>query len=115
MSKPFYKFALFICLRNFIFLQTVFFTVSGEYLTSRLRSRSFKAMLRQEIGWFDDERNSTGALTTRLANDAGQVQGVSEPLTSYLINLRHSATVSSLPLIFPVVSAGHRQSAGYAD
>lgn len=115
MSKPFYKFALFICLCNFIFLQTVFFTVSGEYLTSRLRSRSFKAMLRQEIGWFDDERNSTGALTTRLANDAGQVQGVSEPLTSYLINLRHSATVSSLPLISPVVPAGHRQSAGYAD
>ena len=35
-------------------------------------------MLRQEIGWFDDERNSTGALTTRLASDAGQVQGVSE-------------------------------------
>ena len=33
-------------------------------------------MLRQEIGWYDEERNSTGALTTRLANDAGQVQGV---------------------------------------
>ena len=33
-------------------------------------------MLRQEIGWFDEERNSTGALTTRLANDAGQVKGV---------------------------------------
>ena len=34
-------------------------------------------MLRQEMGWHDDERNSTGALTTRLANDAGEVQGVS--------------------------------------
>ena len=29
------------------------------------------------MGWHDDERNSTGALTTRLANDAGEVQGVS--------------------------------------
>ena len=34
-------------------------------------------MLRQEMGWYDDERNSTGVLTTRLANDAGEVQGVS--------------------------------------
>ncbi len=32
-------------------------------------------MLRQEIGWYDDERNSSGALTTRLADDAAKVQG----------------------------------------
>ncbi len=57
-------------------LQTVCFSVSGENLTSRLRSRSFKAMLRQDISWFDNERNSSGALVTRLANDASQVQGV---------------------------------------
>lgn len=58
-------------------LQTLCFAVSGDRLTQRLRHLTFKAMLRQEIGWFDDERNSTGALTTRLASDAGQVQGVS--------------------------------------
>ena len=29
------------------------------------------------MGWHDDERNSTGALTTRLASDVGEVQGVS--------------------------------------
>ena len=34
-------------------------------------------MLGQDIGWFDDLRNSPGALTTRLATDASQVQGVS--------------------------------------
>ena len=33
-------------------------------------------MLRQDISWFDNERNSSGALVTRLANDASQVQGV---------------------------------------
>lgn len=33
-------------------------------------------MLRQEIGWFDEERNSSGSLTTRLADDAAKVQGV---------------------------------------
>ena len=58
--------------------QVVCFGVSGEALTARLRSKSFKAMLRQEMGWHDDEKNSTGALTTRLANDAGEVQGVSQ-------------------------------------
>ncbi len=38
-------------------------------------------MLGQEIGWFDDHRNSPGALTTRLATDASQVQGVSYGLS----------------------------------
>ncbi|KAL5491961.1 hypothetical protein EMCRGX_G017341 [Ephydatia muelleri] len=57
------------------FLKVVFFTVSGERLTARLRSESFHAMLKQEIGWFDNERNSTGALVTRLSNDAAQVEG----------------------------------------
>lgn len=44
-------------------------------------------MLRQEIGWYDDEKNSTGALTTRLSGDAAQVQGVSKPLTNEFISL----------------------------
>uniref|UniRef100_A0A8C3FL19 Bile salt export pump n=1 Tax=Chrysemys picta bellii TaxID=8478 RepID=A0A8C3FL19_CHRPI len=51
------------------------FAKSGELLTRRLRKIGFQAMLGQEIGWFDDHRNSPGALTTRLATDASQVQG----------------------------------------
>ncbi|XP_075443556.1 ATP-dependent translocase ABCB1 isoform X1 [Ascaphus truei] len=58
------------------FLQGYTFGKSGEILTMRLRLMAFKAMLRQEIGWFDDSKNSTGALTTRLATDASQVHGV---------------------------------------
>ena len=61
-----------------LYCQVVCFGIAGEALTARLRSKSFKAMLRQEMGWHDDERNSTGTLTTRLANDAGEVQGVSQ-------------------------------------
>ncbi len=52
------------------------FAKSGELLTRRLRKVGFQAMLKQEIGWFDDPRNSPGALTTRLATDASMVQGV---------------------------------------
>ena len=50
--------------------------VAGEKLTKRIRLKMFMSMLRQEIGWFDDHRNSTGALTTRLAVDASEVKGV---------------------------------------
>lgn len=54
------------------------FAKSGERLTRRLRKKGFQAMLRQEIGWFDDPINSPGALTTRLATDASMVQGVGQ-------------------------------------
>ncbi|XP_036846632.1 phosphatidylcholine translocator ABCB4 isoform X2 [Manis javanica] len=57
------------------FLQGFTFGKAGEILTTRLRSMAFKAMLRQDMSWFDDYKNNTGALSTRLATDASQVQG----------------------------------------
>ncbi|XP_053119930.1 ATP-dependent translocase ABCB1 isoform X2 [Hemicordylus capensis] len=57
------------------FLQGFTFGRAGEILTMKLRYMGFRAILRQDIGWFDDPKNSTGALTTRLANDASQVKG----------------------------------------
>lgn len=59
-----------------MFFQNFMFALSGEKLTKRLRGLAFKAMLRQEIAWFDDSKNSTGVLTTRLATDASAVKGV---------------------------------------
>uniref|UniRef100_A0AAR2IQS5 ABC-type xenobiotic transporter n=1 Tax=Pygocentrus nattereri TaxID=42514 RepID=A0AAR2IQS5_PYGNA len=51
------------------------FGKAGEILTMKLRYRAFKAMMRQDLGWYDDPKNSVGALTTRLATDTAQVQG----------------------------------------
>lgn len=51
------------------------FGKSGENLTKRLRYESFKSLLRQEIGFFDDHKNAVGVLLTRLATDASQVKG----------------------------------------
>uniref|UniRef100_A0A674AXM9 ABC-type xenobiotic transporter n=1 Tax=Salmo trutta TaxID=8032 RepID=A0A674AXM9_SALTR len=51
------------------------FGKSGELLTMRLRRQVFHAMMRQEIGWFDDNNNAVGVLTTRLATDASLVKG----------------------------------------
>jgi ATP-binding cassette subfamily B (MDR/TAP) protein 1 len=51
------------------------FAWSGETLTQRLRSKAFHAILRQEIAYFDDPTNTTGALCTRLSTEASAVQG----------------------------------------
>ncbi|XP_071394235.1 bile salt export pump isoform X1 [Centroberyx affinis] len=68
------------------FLQGYAFAKSGELLTRRLRKVGFQAMLRQEVGWFDDARNSPGALTTRLATDASMVQGATGSQIGMIVN-----------------------------
>uniref|UniRef100_A0A663MQY4 ABC-type xenobiotic transporter n=1 Tax=Athene cunicularia TaxID=194338 RepID=A0A663MQY4_ATHCN len=55
--------------------QGFMFGKSGEILTMRLRSLSFRALLQQEVGWYDDQKNAVGVLLTRLATDASQVKG----------------------------------------
>ncbi|XP_051957191.1 bile salt export pump-like [Xyrauchen texanus] len=67
-------------------LQGYAFSKSGELLTRRLRRLGFHAMLGQEIGWFDDHKNSPGALTTRLATDASQVQGATGSQIGMIVN-----------------------------
>ncbi|GAB2286736.1 ABC transporter B member 20 [Dionaea muscipula] len=52
------------------FLQHFYFGIMGEKMTERVRRMMFSAMLRNEVGWFDDEENSADALSMRLANDA---------------------------------------------
>uniref|UniRef100_A0A8D3CNZ8 ATP-binding cassette, sub-family B (MDR/TAP), member 11a n=1 Tax=Scophthalmus maximus TaxID=52904 RepID=A0A8D3CNZ8_SCOMX len=64
-----------ICLTFYLLFQSFAFAKSGELLTRRLRTLGFQTILRQEIGWFDDPRNSPGVLTTRLATDASMIQG----------------------------------------
>ncbi|XP_073754677.1 ATP-binding cassette sub-family B member 5 isoform X3 [Callorhinus ursinus] len=63
-----------ICFVSY-FIQGLFYGRAGEILTMRLRHLAFKAMLNQDISWFDDKENSTGALTTILAIDIAQIQG----------------------------------------
>jgi ATP-binding cassette subfamily B (MDR/TAP) protein 1 len=53
------------------------FTVAGEHLTLRMRKLAFASMLKQEMAWFDNPKNNTGALCSRLSADAAAIQGVS--------------------------------------
>ncbi|KAG7198448.1 hypothetical protein KM043_005833 [Ampulex compressa] len=57
------------------FLQMYMFGLAGVRMTTRLRRMAFGAMLKQEMGWYDEETNSVGALCARLSSDAGAVQG----------------------------------------
>jgi len=56
------------------FFISLSFAKSGEALTMRMRKLAFSAMLRQEMGYFDQEINSTGALVTRLSSDASALK-----------------------------------------
>eukprot|EP01132_Coremiostelium_polycephalum_P002116 gene2116-2605_t len=67
------------------FFQTFLFSMIGEKLTFRLRRDSFKAIMKQDIGWFDVSEHSTGRLTTHLASDASLVQGMTSQRLGVLI------------------------------
>jgi ATP-binding cassette, subfamily B (MDR/TAP), member 1 len=51
------------------------FGLVGANLATRVRELFLRAVLRQEIGWFDLDANTSGALTSRLSQDAPAVRG----------------------------------------
>ena len=52
------------------------FEAAGERYTKRLRGRLFRAFMRQEIAYYDDEANNAAALTSMLALDAKNVNEI---------------------------------------
>ncbi|KAF8987321.1 hypothetical protein BDQ17DRAFT_572176 [Cyathus striatus] len=59
-----------ICFQNYLFSST------AAVLTARLRKLSFRAILRQDIEFFDKDENSTGALTSSLSDRPQKVSGL---------------------------------------
>ncbi|XP_030450873.1 ABC transporter B family member 20-like isoform X2 [Syzygium oleosum] len=66
-------------------LQHFYFGIMGEKMTERVRRMMFSAMLRNEVGWFDEEENSADTLSMRLANDATFVRAAFSNRLSILI------------------------------
>ncbi|KAK1297508.1 putative multidrug resistance protein [Acorus calamus] len=52
------------------------FAAMGERLTRRVRERMLSNILMFEVGWFDQDDNSTGAVCSRLAKDANVVRSL---------------------------------------
>ncbi|KAI4983541.1 hypothetical protein ZWY2020_025407 [Hordeum vulgare] len=52
------------------------FGAMGEYLTKRIREQMLTKILTFEIGWFDRDENSSGAICSQLAKDANVVRSL---------------------------------------
>lgn len=56
--------------------QNYYFASSAAILTAKIRSICFKAILRQDVEYFDKEQNSTGALTSNLSDNPQKINGL---------------------------------------
>ncbi|XP_072971431.1 ABC transporter B family member 19-like isoform X2 [Typha angustifolia] len=69
-------------------VQHYFFSITGENLITRVRRMMLAAILRNEVGWFDDEENNSCLLAARLSTDAADVKSaISERLSVILQNM----------------------------
>ncbi|KAL2017679.1 hypothetical protein VTK56DRAFT_1839 [Thermocarpiscus australiensis] len=65
--------------------QGVIFAKCSERLIHRVRDRSFRSMLRQDVEYFDLEEHSAGALTSFLSTETTHVAGISGSTLGTLI------------------------------
>ncbi|KAF2316255.1 hypothetical protein GH714_041596 [Hevea brasiliensis] len=89
----------------------------GENLTTRVRRMMLAAILRNEVGWFDEEEHNSSLVAARLATDAADVksaiaerisvilQNMTSLLTSFIVAFIVEWRVSLLILAtFPLLS-----------
>lgn len=69
-------------------IQHYFFSIMGENLTTRVRRMMLAAILRNEVGWFDEEEHNSNLLAARLATDAADVKAaIAERISVILQNM----------------------------
>ncbi|KAF7138356.1 hypothetical protein RHSIM_Rhsim07G0129600 [Rhododendron simsii] len=61
------------------------FGIMGERLTLRVREMMFSAILKNEIGWFDDINNTSSMLASRLEGDATLLRNIVVDRSTILI------------------------------
>ncbi|XP_037946902.1 multidrug resistance protein homolog 49-like [Teleopsis dalmanni] len=57
-----------------ILIQNYMLNIAGVKMTSRLRKLVFRTIINQETAYFDDKKNSVGALCARLSSDCSNIQ-----------------------------------------
>ncbi|GJR16652.1 ABC transporter B family member 19 [Tanacetum coccineum] len=101
-------------------IQHYFFSIMGENLTTRVRRMMLAAIMRNEVGWFDEEEHNSSLVAARLATDAADVksaiaerisvilQNITSLLTSFVVAFIVEWRVSLLILgTFPLLVLAH--------
>ncbi|GMP29098.1 hypothetical protein CsSME_00004361 [Camellia sinensis var. sinensis] len=70
------------------------FAYMGEYLTKRIRERMFSKILTFEVGWFDRDENSSGAICSSLAKDANVVRSLVGDRMALVIQTFSAVTIA---------------------
>ena len=87
-------FALFVLSLLSNICQHYSFAAMGENLTKRVREMMFSKILSFEVGWFDQDDNSTGAICFRLAKDATVVRSLVGDRMSLIVQTFSAVTIS---------------------
>ncbi|KAL6199311.1 hypothetical protein ACLB2K_029095 [Fragaria x ananassa] len=61
------------------------FAIMGEKLTTRVREQLLEKLLTFEIGWFDDDENTSAAICARLATEVNMVRSLVGDRMSLLV------------------------------
>nr|XP_033515322.1 putative ABC transporter B family member 8 isoform X2 [Nicotiana tomentosiformis] len=85
-----------LCLVSFVLnlCQHYNFAYMGEHLTRRIRLQMLEKILTFEAAWFDEEHNSSGALCSRLSNEAAMVKSLVADRVSLLVQSTSAVTVA---------------------
>ncbi|GLJ36714.1 hypothetical protein SUGI_0738880 [Cryptomeria japonica] len=94
-SLIFFSLGIFSMLVNV--LQHYNFAIMGEYLTKRVRERMLSKILSFEVGWFDQDQNSSGAICSRLTKEANVVRSLVGDRISLIVQ-----TISAVAITFTV-------------
>ncbi|MFQ6660609.1 hypothetical protein Gotur_029058 [Gossypium turneri] len=70
------------------------FAYMGEYLTKRIRERMLSKILTFEIGWFDQDENSSGAVCSRLAKDANALRSLVGDRMALIVQTMSAVTIA---------------------
>ncbi|KAJ7981612.1 ABC transporter B family protein [Quillaja saponaria] len=73
-------------------LQHYNFAIMGERLTKRVREKLLEKLLTFEIGWFDQDENTSAAICARLASEANMVRSLVGDRMSLLAQAIFGAT-----------------------
>nr|GMD97891.1 putative multidrug resistance protein [Ipomoea batatas] len=72
------------------------FAFMGEMLTKRVREKMLQSLLTFEVGWYDEDENTSAAISARLASEANMVRALVGDRISLLLQISTSASLAFL-------------------